>query len=155
MEWIALERSDVDRRGGVVHVRRVFTDGQVKGYGKSEESLRTVPLPRRAAESLDRLPPRIDTPLFFPGVRGGHLNLNTWRRGAWTPAVRAAGLAHRSPYALRHTFTAWAIAAGIGLFELARMIGTSVEQIDRTYGHVLPDTLEPSMSSSRTGSQTS
>jgi integrase len=87
------------------------------------------------------LPPRIDTPLVFPGVRGGYLNLNTWRREAWTPAVRAAGLEHRSPYALRHTFAAWSIAAGIGLFELARFMGTSVEQIDRTYGH-LPDSLE-------------
>jgi integrase len=139
-EWIALERGDIDRQAGIVHVRRVFTDGQVKVYGKSERSLRTVPLPLRARESLAELPPRLDTPLLFPGARGGHLNLNTWRRHAWTPAVRAAGLAHRSPYALRHTFAAWAIAAGIGLYELARFMGTSVEQIDRTYGHLLPDT---------------
>ena len=37
---------------------------------------------------------------------------------------------------------AWSIAAGIGLFELARMMGTSVEQIDRTYGHLLPDSID-------------
>jgi integrase len=57
-------------------------------------------------------------------------------------AVRAAGLAHRPPYALRHTFATFAIAAGIGLFELSRLMGTSVEQIDRTYGHLLPDSLD-------------
>jgi integrase len=146
-EWLALERGDVDRRVGLVHVRRVFTDGQVKGYGKSDKSLRTVPLPLRAAESLEELPPRIDTALLFPGARGGHLNLNSWRRDAWTPAVKAAGLEHRSPYALRHTFAAWAIAAGIGLFELARMMGTSVEQIDKTYGHLLPDSIDRARSS--------
>jgi hypothetical protein len=28
------------------------------------------------------------------------------------------------------------------LFELSRMMGTSVEQIDRTYGHPLPDSLD-------------
>ena len=39
-------------------------------------------------------------------------------------------------------FAAWSIAAGIGLFELARMMGTSVEQIDRTYGHLLPDSID-------------
>ena len=56
--------------------------------------------------------------------------------------VRAAGLEHRSPYALRHTYATFAIAAGVSLFELARFMGTSVEQIDRTYGHLLPDALD-------------
>jgi integrase len=59
----------------------------------------------------------------------------------WTPAVRAAGLEHRSPYALPHTYATFGIAAGVSLFELARFMGTSVEQIDRTYGHLLPDAL--------------
>jgi integrase len=141
-EWLALERGDIDRRSGVVHVRRVVTDGNLKLYGKQDGSLRTVPLPLRAAESLSAVPPRLDTPLLFPGVRGGFLNLNDWRRDEWTPAVKAAGLEHRSPYALRHTFATFAIAAGIGLFELSRLMSTSVEQIDRTYGHRLPDSLE-------------
>jgi integrase len=51
-------------------------------------------------------------------------------------------LEHRSPYALRHTYASFAIAAGVSLFELARFMGTSVEQIDRTYGHLLPDSLD-------------
>jgi hypothetical protein len=29
----------------------------------------------------------------------------------------------------------------MSLFGLARFMGTSVEQIDRTYGHLIPDTL--------------
>jgi integrase len=141
-EWIALERHDVDREAGIVHVRRVFTDRQVKAYGKSSRSLRAVPLPLRAAQALAEVPPRLDTPLLFPGARGGYLNLNEWRRDEWTPAVKAAGFEHRTPYALRHTFASFSIAAGVSLFELARFMGTSVEQIDRTYGHLLPDTLD-------------
>jgi integrase len=141
-EWIALERRDVDREAGIVHVRRVFTDGRVKGYGKSERSLCAVPLPLRASQALSELPPRLDTPLLFPGVRGGYLNLNEWRADEWTPAVRAAGLEHRPPYALRHTFATFSIAAWVSLFELARFMGTSVEQIDGTYGHLLPDSIE-------------
>jgi integrase len=39
---------------------------------------------------------------------------------------------------LRHTYTSWSIAAGVGLFEVARRMGTSLEQIDRVYGHLLP-----------------
>lgn len=44
--------------------------------------------------------------------------------------------------ALRHTYASLAIAAGLSLFELARFMGTSVEQIDDTYGPLLPDSLE-------------
>ena len=38
-----------------------------------------------------------------------------------------------------HTFASWAIAGGMGLFYLARVMGTSVAQLDATYGHLLPD----------------
>ena len=43
---------------------------------------------------------------------------------------------------MRHTFASFAIAAGIATFEIARMMGTSVEQIEKTYGHLLPDALD-------------
>jgi integrase len=43
------------------------------------------------------------------------------------------------PYSMRHTFASFGIAAGVSLFYLARLMGSSVEQIDRTYGHLLPE----------------
>ena len=61
------------------------------------------------------------------------------RESDWNPAIRAAGLEHRSPYALRHSYASFAIAAGVSMFELARFMGTSVAVIDRTYGHLPPD----------------
>jgi integrase len=79
--------------------------------------------------------------LLFRGDRGGHLDYAGWRGDDWTPAVRAAGL-HRTPYSLRHSFASFAIAAGIPTFEIARMMGTSIAQIEKTYGHLLPDALE-------------
>jgi hypothetical protein len=40
------------------------------------------------------------------------------------------------------SFASFAIAAGVSTFELSKFMGTSLEQIDKTYGHLLPDALE-------------
>jgi integrase len=138
-EWLALERRDVDTRAGVLHVRRVYTDGRVKEYGKQSRSLRRIPLRARVLTALEAHPWRIDSPLVYPGERGGHLNLHSWRRDEWYTALDAAGLSRLTPYAMRHTFASFGIAAGVSLFYLARLMGSSVEQIDQRYGHMLPD----------------
>ena len=142
-EWCALERRDIDREAGTLHLRRTYTDGRLRDRGKTLKSVpRAVPLSRSVLQALDQLPPRLDTPLLFPGEKGGYLNVDYWRTDAWTPALRAAGLEHRRPNALRHTFAANCIAAGIATFEIARVMGTSVQMIEKTYGHLLPDAVD-------------
>jgi hypothetical protein len=39
----------------------------------------------------------------------------------------------------RHTFASWALRDGVGLFLLSRIMGTSIQQLDLTYGHLLGD----------------
>jgi integrase len=104
---------------------------------------RVVPL-RGARARGDRGAADRDRPdAAVPGrARGGHLNLHNWRRDEWKHSLTAAGLEYRKPYALRHTFISECIAAGIATFEIARIAGTSVQQIERTYGHLLPDAIE-------------
>ena len=43
------------------------------------------------------------------------------------------------PYHLRHTFATEALAAGVSIFELARLMGCSVKVIDETYGQLARD----------------
>jgi integrase len=149
-QWCALERRDLDTRAGVVTVRRSYTvAGGLKEHGKTDRSRRSVPLSDRALAALSELPARIDTPLVFftheyGGTRGEprHLNLANWRRRVWTPAVEVArlqrngGLWVPNPYVLRHTFATWMLDGGIDVFELSRLMGTSVTMIDRAYGHL-------------------
>jgi integrase len=139
-EWTALERRHVDRRTGVVQVRRSVVDGEVKDYGKTARSRRDVPLTARSLAAIDALPARIDSSLLFPAKRGSFIDLDNWRRRDWRPALEAAGLEPQlTPYAMRHTYASFALDAGVTLFELARLMGTSVNVIDDTYGHLVRD----------------
>jgi integrase len=138
-EWAALERRDVDRSGPAVGVQRRASDGRMTPYPKTARSRRRVPLTSRALEAIDRLPPRIDTPLLFPAPMGGYIGLDAWRTREWYPALQAAGIEQRGPYHLRHTFATEALAAGVSIFELARLMGASVKTIDDTYGHLTRD----------------
>jgi integrase len=132
-EWIALHRADIDREEGVVHVRRRYTQGILKEGGKTEGSVRAVPLRKTVLEALDKVPVRIDTPILFPAPRGGYIDLEKFRYREWTPAVKAAGLEHRRVYDTRHTFATWSVESGMSLILLARMMGTSVRELEDTY----------------------
>ena len=137
-EWQALERRDIDRQAGILNVRRTVSSGDVVELAKTSRSRRQVPLSARALAALDALPPRLDTPLLFPAQRGGVLNLDNWRSREWSPAVEAAGVATPARiYDMRSTFASNAIAAGVSLFELAKIMGTSVAMIESAYGVLL------------------
>lgn len=137
-EWAALERRDLDRRAGIVTVRATVSSGELIELAKTKRSRRQVPLSRRALDALDALPPRLDTPLLFPAPDGGLIDLNNWRRREWGPAVEAGGIAKPARiYDLRSTFASDALAAGVTVFELARIMGTSMQMIERHYGTLL------------------
>lgn len=135
--WAALERQDVNRAAGVAHVVRTHVEGVTKAYGKTSASVREVPLSSLAVAALDDVPARLDTRLVFYGPRGAHVNLRNFRRREWHPALEAAGVPSRRIYDLRSTFASQALAAGVSVFELARIMGTSVRMIERHYGTLL------------------
>lgn len=137
-EWQALERQDVDRAGGVLTVRRTVSSGEVVELGKTARSRRQVPLSPRALDALDVLTPRLDSRFLIPARRGGVFDLHNFRRREWAPAIEASGV--RTPariYDLRSTFASNALAAGVSVFELARIMGTSVAMIERVYGTLI------------------
>jgi integrase len=46
-----------------------------------------------------------------------------------------AGLPEVTPHTLRHTAATWLMQRGTDLWEAAGFLGTTVEQLERTYGH--------------------
>lgn len=97
-----------------------------------------MPLSPRALAAVDAIPAQLKTPLVFPAPAGGLLNIDNFRRREWAPAVDAGAVETPARiYDLRSTFASNAIAAGVDLFELARIMGTSIQMIERHYGTLL------------------
>ena len=142
-EWQALERRDIDRDAGIVNVRRTVSSGEVVDLAKTRASRRQVPLSARAAGALAALPARLDTTLVFSAKGGGLLNLDNFRRREWSPAIEASGVPTPARiYDLRSTFASDALAAGVGVHALARIMGTSIAMIERHYGTLLDGAME-------------
>ena len=107
-----------------------------------------MPVRPKVLAVLNALPRRLDTRLLFSAPAGGLIDLHNWRDAYWYPATVAAGFIDgegkptRTPYALRHTYATWALGAGIPTFTVARRMGTSVQMIEKTYGHLAHDAEE-------------
>ncbi len=138
-EWMALQARDIDLAAREVTVRRACgPDGRLK----TTNSLRVVPLRRRTLDAVAHVADLKRRDLVFPSARGGVLDLHNWRNREWNPAVEAAGLDRRRPYDMRHTYASWSLRAGVNTFQLAKRMGTSLEMIDKHYGHLARDSAE-------------
>lgn len=109
-ELLGLRWSDVDFVGGMLHVRRNFTDGMEKvPKGKK---VRSVPMTRDVIEVLARLKDRVhfadDGDLVFASAVGDHLDSWALRRRFYA-AIHRAGLRRIRFHDLRHCFGSAAI----------------------------------------------
>lgn len=121
-----------------------YIDGrQIVSPPKSAAGRRSVALPRVVASALEEHLATYAEPgvngLVFPAPAGGFLRLENFRKRAWTPATRVAGVAPLRLHDLRHTCASLAIAAGADIKVLQRMLGhaSAALTLDR-YGHLLP-----------------
>lgn len=143
-EFLGLHRSDIS--GNMLHVRRVYSSGRVRELGpdgaKTRRQRRNVPLRANVRAALAAMAPRIDTPILFPAPEGGHLRSENFRTRVWEPAITAAGVDYFPAKNLRHLYASEALAAGMPTLTLSRRMGTSLQMIEDTYGHLVPDELD-------------
>jgi len=62
-----------------------------------------------------------------------------WRRRAFRRAVRAAGIEHSTPYALRHSFASLLLHEGRSVIYVARQLGHDARLTLSRYGHVIDE----------------
>ncbi|MWV26443.1 tyrosine-type recombinase/integrase [Aurantiacibacter rhizosphaerae] len=98
---------------------------------------RRIQLPAEAtklfvAQTKDKLP---GAPIFMR-TNGKAWNKDTWKLPV-AAAVKAAGLPSGSTaYTLRHSTITDLVSAGLPILTIAQISGTSVEMIERHYGHL-------------------
>lgn len=159
-EFVALEWEDFDLKNRLLTVRRVLTKQKAEGWvlkheGKTATRIpRTIPLRLFVVEAMQQHPRVLRQKLVFPSAGGGfyrrrgdgsYLDLDNFRTRTWDVALECAGVKPRGMYHLRHTYATWSLAAGVNLHALARRMGTSVQMIDKTYGHLAPNADEHEM----------
>lgn len=144
-ELAALEWGDIDWIRGIVRVQRAVT------YASDEpETTKT----RRGTRDVKLLPPAreaLEAQKPFSYLRGREVFLDPrtgepWagdqpiRKGAWTPALRLAGVRYRRPYQTRHTYGSMMLTAGESPVWVAQQMGHSdTGMIFKIYGRWIPD----------------
>lgn len=106
---------------------------------RTKTGARTIPISPTAKALLDRLA-KDKLPAAQMFTNGGE----EWTPQAWAPMVKAAATKAKLPaavvaYTLRHSWITDAIIGGVDLLTVAKLTGTSLEMISKTYGHLVHD----------------
>ncbi len=153
-EAVALRRSDIDTRKGVIHIRRTITrttGGRVVGdTTKTRTSKRDIPFTPALKDILQRQeqlnrevfhnePTAIDG-LIFRTMRGKIITSSTITKDMEATQT-AAGIDHFSAHAFRDTFATFALESGMTPQTLKEVLGhSSFSMTMDLYAHVLADT---------------
>lgn len=144
-ELVALEWGDIDWLRGTMRISRAMTQVADAAEGtKTRKGTRDVKLLAPALQALEaqKAHSLLANGAVFLNPRTGQ----PWagdqpiRHGAWTPALRLAGVRYRRPYQTRHTYASMMLTAGESPVWLAQQMGHSdLTMIARTYGRWITD----------------
>ena len=139
----ALRRCDIHMQARTARVTRQLNEPRGGGFAfgppKSDAGQRTVAIPEVIMPDLAlhimTHAAAGDDGLLFTSPKGGPLRHTNFRRRAWVPALRAAGLPAMHFHDLRHTGNMLAADAGANLRELMDRMGHSTTRAALVYLH--------------------
>jgi integrase len=148
-ELAALRWADLDPMRRTLSIERKVVElagaGFVEGQTKTKAGRRTVTLPRRVVEEIERHRDLVwsrlgEQPLVFPAHEGGYLRPKNLRRRAWLRAVDIAGLTGMTFHDMRHTAVSLWVAAGATDMEVAKWAGHKNAAFTKSrYAHLFPE----------------
>lgn len=155
-EIAGLRRSGVDPMGRTITVTSVLTRRGVREYPKTDSSRRVVPVPADLQPALrDKLVGLAPDELVFAGPRGGGLSDRNVNERHLAPACERAGVEPITFHALRHYYASVMVAGGMGLAEVAHLLGhSSTRMVEQRYAHLQPgvhDRALETLASARSG----
>lgn len=144
-ELCALEWMDIDWIRGVVRVSRALTQAADEAEEtKTAMSVRDIKLLGPALEALtaQKAHSFLANGVVFLNPRTG----KAWegdqpiRHGAWTHALKKAGVRYRRPYQTRHTYASMMLTAGENPVWVMQQLGHSdLTMLSRRYGRWMTD----------------
>jgi integrase len=138
LAWDAL---DWNVNPPVILVRVGHTRHGGTGATKTDGSKRPVEMRQRVqrAFSAQRALSGLRSDLVFPNRDGGNLNLANLRERVWRPALKRAGVRHRTLYQARHTFATLMLQAGEDIGWVANQLGhTDIQMVVKHYYRWVP-----------------
>lgn len=151
-ELAGLRRNRIDTAQRVVRVDSTLTEvrGQlIPGRPKTAAGVRSVPLPRTVAATLELAVRGLDDDAFvFTGSDGAPIRAGSFRARFWKPATDRADLVGLRMHDLRHTAVSLWIAHGASAKQVQVWAGhRSVATVFDRYGHLFPGGEDPVMDS--------
>ncbi|MBS0218033.1 MAG: tyrosine-type recombinase/integrase [Proteobacteria bacterium] len=118
-------------------LRKDYDGRTVSVTFRTKTGPRTIPISPAAKVLFERLA-KGKLPKAHMFTDGG----TPWTAQAWAPRVKAAVAIAKLPsetvaYALRHSWITDAIVGGMDVVTVAKLTGTSLEMINKTYGHLV------------------
>ena len=149
-EALGLNWADLDFADGTVNIASISTPesrGRSRARRTKGKRARNIPLPEELVRELKAtMLRRGASPKdpVFPLEEGGSERLDFGRfYRAWDNALKAAGLPKRAykPHELRHTFATRALAAGVPVPTLSKLLGHADSTVTmKVYAHVIAET---------------
>ncbi|WP_424463000.1 tyrosine-type recombinase/integrase [Pseudoclavibacter helvolus] len=148
-ELAGLHTTRLDRKRGNVRVIDAWVGKTraINPYPKGKR-IREVPVPDWVLESLKpqlqreltcgyrHSAGRCEGALVFYGVLGGVMDVATWTKRVWAPAVARADVGHVRVHDLRHTYASWLLQDGVSLAEVGRLLGHMDPSTTQRYAHL-------------------